>query len=200
MHQMFGILIVLTGLIFSAQASAGEHPRGGERVQVAAVDPIVTQSLALTAGRPFDRRYEPQVVNVTTPHEPGTVIVDTARKFLYLVQENGTALRYGVGVARAGFEWTGTERVSRKVEWPGWTPPAAMRRREPNLPAFMPGGIENPLGARALYLGSTLYRLHGTADPSTIGQNISSGCIRLRNQDVVDLYERVPVGAKVIVF
>jgi len=200
MHQMFGIFVILTGLMFSAQASAGEQSRAGERIQIAAIDPIVAQSLAQTAARPFDQRYEPQIVNVTTPHEPGTVIVDTARKFLYLVQENGTAIRYGVGVARAGFEWTGTERVTRKVEWPGWTPPAEMRRREPDLPAFMPGGIENPLGARALYLGSTLYRLHGTADPASIGRNISSGCIRLRNQDVVDLYERVPIGATVIVF
>lgn len=200
MHQMFGILIVLSGLIFSAQAGASEPGRRGERVQIAAVDPIVTQSIVQSASRPFDPRYEPQVVHVTTSYGPGTVLVDTTRKFLYLVQENGTALRYGVGVARAGFEWTGTERVTRKVEWPSWRPPAAMRRREPTLPAFMPGGIDNALGARALYLGSTLYRLHGTANPSTIGQNISSGCIRLRNQDIVDLYERVPVGATVVVF
>lgn len=200
MNQMFGIFFILAGMIFSAQASASEPRHSNAPFQIAAVDPIVTDSIAQTAARPFDRRYEPQVVNVTTDYGPGTVIVDTNRKFLYLVQENGTAIRYGVGVARAGFEWTGIERVTRKVEWPGWTPPAAMRRREPNLPAFMPGGVDNPLGARALYLGSTLYRLHGTANPSTIGQNISSGCIRLRNQDVVDLYERVPVGATVVVF
>ncbi len=200
MHQMFGIFVILAGMILSTQASASDRRHANEPFQVAAVDPIVTRSIVENGSSAFDPRYEPQIVNVTTPYDPGTVIVDTDRKFLYLVQENGTAIRYGVGVGRAGFEWTGTERVTRKAEWPGWTPPAEMRRREPNLPAFMPGGPENPLGARALYLGSTLYRLHGTANPATIGRNISSGCIRLRNQDIVDLYERVPVGATVIVF
>jgi lipoprotein-anchoring transpeptidase ErfK/SrfK len=200
MNQMFGIFIILAGVIFSAQASASEPRHAAAPFQVAAVDPIVTNSIAQAAPGSFDPKYEPQIVNVTTPHAPGTVIIDTDRKFLYLVQENGTAIRYGVGVGRAGFEWTGTERITRKAEWPGWTPPAEMRRREPNLPAFMPGGPDNPLGARALYLGNTLYRLHGTSNPATIGRNISSGCIRLRNQDIVDLYERVPVGATVIVF
>ena len=148
----------------------------------------------------MDPRYARQTVRVKTPHEAGTVIIDTQNKFLYYVLGDGRAIRYGVGVGRAGFEWTGTERISRKAEWPDWRPPAEMRQRQPYLPTFMPGGENNPLGARALYLGNTLYRIHGTNDPSTIGKNISSGCIRLRNEDVVDLYERTRVGATVIVF
>ncbi|GHA29010.1 hypothetical protein GCM10007989_25700 [Devosia pacifica] len=140
-----------------------------------------------------------QTVAYNGPHAPGTVIVETSERRLYLVQDDGTALRYGVGVGRDGFRWSGTHRVTRKAEWPGWTPPAAMRKRVPDLPAFMPGGPDNPLGARALYIGSTLYRIHGTSEPWTIGQAVSSGCIRLTNEDVTDLYSRVRVGAKVVV-
>ena len=137
------------------------------------------------------------------PHKPGTIVIDTSAKFLYLVQEGGTARRYGVGVGKEGFSWRGTETITRKAEWPGWTPPAEMIARERAkgriLPAHMPGGPENPLGARALYLGSTLYRIHGTNAPWTIGQAVSSGCIRMRNEDVTDLYERVKVGTRVVV-
>lgn len=135
--------------------------------------------------------------------KPGTIIVDTGERRLYLIQNDGTAMKYGVGVGRQGFEWSGTHRITRKAEWPGWTPPASMRRREAAkgriLPAHMPGGIKNPLGARALYIGSTLYRIHGTNNPNSIGQAMSSGCIRMINDDVVDLAERVKVGAKVVV-
>lgn len=140
-----------------------------------------------------------QVVNFSSQEAPGTVIVDTRQHFLFFVMPNGKAMRYGIGVARVGFEWRGTERVSAKREWPSWTPPAEMHARQPGLPRFMEGGPNNPMGARALYLGSTLYRIHGTNEPWTIGQSVSSGCIRMTNQDVIDLYNRVSVGAKVVV-
>ncbi|MET0443705.1 MAG: L,D-transpeptidase [Pseudorhodoplanes sp.] len=130
---------------------------------------------------------------------PGTVIIDTANTHLYYVLGNNRALRYGVGVGREGFTWVGTQTVSRKAEWPDWHPPAQMIARQPYLPRFMAGGPGNPLGARAMYLGSTEYRIHGTNDPSTIGKFVSSGCIRLTNEDVSDLFSRVSVGAKVIV-
>lgn len=151
----------------------------------------------------IDPRFLPQTVAYNSPHQPGTVVIDTNERYLYLVLANGEARRYGVGVGKPGFEWAGTHRVTRKAEWPSWTPPKEMIEREKAngriLPNFMPGGPANPLGARALYLGSTLYRIHGTNAPWTIGQAVSSGCIRMRNQDVEDLYPRVPVGAKVIV-
>ncbi|MDQ0315172.1 L,D-transpeptidase [Amorphus orientalis] len=144
-------------------------------------------------------KYRRRVVPFQTAEPAGTVIIDTATRYLYLVQPGGQAIRYGIGVGRDGFTWAGVERVSRKAEWPDWRPPADMRARQPYLPEFMPGGPENPLGARALYLGSTMYRIHGTNEEWTIGYAVSSGCIRLKNADVADLYDRVPVGAKVIV-
>lgn len=145
--------------------------------------------------------YLPQMVSYQTDATPGTIIIDTSSKFLYLIMEGGKARRYGVGVGKEGFEWTGSEKISRKAEWPSWRPPAQMIERERKkgriLPTYMEGGPKNPLGARALYLGSTLYRIHGTNQPWSIGQAVSSGCIRMRNQDVVDLYERVKIGATV---
>ncbi len=140
-----------------------------------------------------------QVVAYAGTEQSGTILVDTRAHFLYLVLGEGQAMRYGIGVARSGFEWSGTHKVTRKAEWPSWTPPAEMLRRQPHLPRFMEGGPDNPLGARALYLGSTLYRIHGTSEPWTIGQDVSSGCIRMTNEDVIDLYERVKVYAKVVV-
>ena len=148
---------------------------------------------------PINPIYERQEVVYHGPEEPGTVVIDTPNKFLYLVQPGGRALRYGIGVGRPGFTWAGTHLVSAKKEWPDWTPPKEMLERQPYLPRHMEGGPNNPLGARALYLGSTLYRIHGSNEPWTIGQNVSSGCIRMRNADVEDLYERVRVGAKVVV-
>jgi len=144
-------------------------------------------------------RFLKQIVADPTGERPGTIVVRTSEKYLYLVLPGGRALRYGIGVARDGFEWSGTHTITAKREWPGWTPPAEMRKREPHLPAFMEGGPDNPLGARALYIGSTLYRIHGTNRPRSIGHNVSSGCIRLTNQDVIDLFGRVRVGARVIV-
>ena len=140
-----------------------------------------------------------QVVLYDTAQPAGTIVVDTGHKFLYLVLGRGRAMRYGVGTARDGFAWQGSYRISNKREWPGWTPPAEMLERQPGIPHHMIGGINNPLGARALYIGSTLYRIHGTNQPWTIGTDISSGCIRMTNDDVIDLYSRAQIGAKVIV-
>ena len=134
-----------------------------------------------------------------TTEPPGTIIVQTSERFLYLVQGNNRALRYGIGVGRDGFQWSGLLKVARKAEWPDWRPPTDMLQRRPDLPRYMAGGPENPLGARAMYLGSSLYRIHGSNEPWTIGSNVSSGCIRLRNADVIDLYSRVAVGTKVVV-
>ena len=164
-------------------------------------------SAAGTARNPikskFDPMYLPQLVDYESGHKPGTIVIDTNNRFLYLVMDGGKARRYGVGVGKPGFEWAGAHKITRKAEWPSWTPPKEMVAREAAkghyLPAFMEGGPENPLGSRAMYLGSTLYRIHGTNAPWTIGYAVSSGCIRMRNEDVVDLYERVKVGTKVIV-
>jgi len=147
----------------------------------------------------FDPRFEKQLVEYSGSHSAGTIVVDTPNKFLYLVQGNGMALRYGIGVGRPGFTWSGVKQISAKKEWPAWTPPPEMLARRPDLPRHMEGGPENPLGARAMYLGSSLYRIHGSNEPWTIGTNVSSGCIRMRNEDVIDLYGRVNVGARVIV-
>jgi lipoprotein-anchoring transpeptidase ErfK/SrfK len=147
----------------------------------------------------IDPKYLKQVVDYSGNEPAGTIIVDTPDKFLFLVEPNGKALRYGIGVGRPGFAWAGVKHVSAMREWPDWRPPEEMLRRRPDLPGFMAGGPENPLGARALYLGSTLYRIHGSNEPWTIGTQVSSGCIRMRNEDVIDLYGRVKVGTKVVV-
>jgi len=138
-------------------------------------------------------------VNFTGNYAPGTIYINTAERRLYLVLANGQALRYGIGVGRDGFRWSGTHRITAKKEWPSWTPPSQMLRRRPDLPRHMGGGIDNPLGARAMYLGSTLYRIHGSNEPETIGQAVSSGCFRMTNEDVTDLYSRVSVGTAVVV-
>lgn len=151
------------------------------------------------APRTFDPRYLKQEVEYPSTEKPGTLIVDTPNKFLYLIEGDGKALRYGIGVGRPGFSWAGVKTISAKKEWPDWRPPAEMLARRPDLPKYMPGGPSNPLGARAMYLGSTLYRIHGSNEPETIGHAVSSGCIRMRNEDVIDLYEKVKVGTKVIV-
>jgi lipoprotein-anchoring transpeptidase ErfK/SrfK len=143
--------------------------------------------------------YRPQLVFFRTTEPPGTIIVHTSERFLYVVQGNNRALRYGIGVGREGFQWQGLVKITRKAEWPDWTPPAEMIARQPYLPRFMAGGPGNPMGARALYLGKTVYRIHGTNQPQTIGHAVSSGCFRLVNADVIDLYNRVPVGTRVVV-
>ena len=148
-------------------------------------------------GLPTEFRRQP--VYYRTTEAPGTLIVDTSDRFLYLIQPNNTALRYGIGVGRDGFTWTGILRITRKSEWPDWVPPKEMIERQPYLPRFMAGGPGNPMGARAMYLGGTVYRIHGTNAPETIGHAVSSGCFRLVNDDIIDLYTRVPVGTKVII-
>jgi lipoprotein-anchoring transpeptidase ErfK/SrfK len=149
--------------------------------------------------RELPEEFRKQTVAYDGNEAPGTIVIDTSKRYLFLVQENGTALRYGVGVGRDGFSWTGVHKVTAKKEWPAWYPPAEMRQRRPELPKMMEGGPNNPLGARAMYLGSTLYRIHGSNEPWTIGQAVSSGCFRMTNDDVQDLYEHVSVDAKVIV-
>ena len=146
-----------------------------------------------------DGPYKRQVVFYRTAAPPGTIVISAADRFLYLVLGANHALRYGIGIGRQGFQWSGMVKITRKTAWPDWTPPPEMIARQPYLPRFMAGGPGNPMGARALYLGATVYRIHGTNQPETIGQSISSGCFRLANGDVVDLYERAPVGTKVIV-
>jgi lipoprotein-anchoring transpeptidase ErfK/SrfK len=144
-------------------------------------------------------RLKRQIVSYATREAPGTVIIDTPNTYLYYVLGGGQAIRYGIGVGRDGFTWSGTQSITKKAEWPNWTPPAEMIARQPYLPRFMAGGPGNPLGARAMYLGGTVYRIHGTNAPGTIGTHVSSGCIRLTNEDVADLYSRVNVGTRVIV-
>jgi lipoprotein-anchoring transpeptidase ErfK/SrfK len=151
-------------------------------------------------GQPvMDPRYVRQEVPYDGKEAAGTIIINTRDRLLYLVQGDGIAIRYGIGVGRPGFTWSGVHHISQKREWPDWVPPTEMLRRRPDLPRYMRGGPDNPLGARAMYLGSTLYRIHGSNEPWTIGTAVSSGCIRMRNEDVVDLYSRVKVGTKVVV-
>ena len=144
-------------------------------------------------------RFRRQIVEYRTNEPAGTIIIDTPNTYLYLVLGNGRAMRYGIGVGRDGFTWSGVQTISRRAEWPDWHPPAEMIARQPYLPRYMAGGPGNPMGARALYLGNTIYRIHGTNAPHTIGQRVSSGCIRLTNEDVADLYSRVNLGTRVVV-
>lgn len=179
------------------------RPQAKRRIGVPLVQPVNATRAQRPVKSKFDPQYLPQTVAYDGKEKPGTIVIDTNNRFLYLVTGDGQARRYGVGVGKPGFEWAGAHKVTRKAEWPSWTPPKEMISREAAkghyLPARMDGGPENPLGARAMYLGSTLYRIHGTNAPWTIGYAVSSGCIRMRNEDVVDLYERVNVGTKVIV-
>lgn len=161
------------------------------------VDPRLEQP-QMSDGR-MDPRYLRQEVAYEGKEAPGTIVIDTPNHFLYLVEGEGRAMRYGIGVGRPGFTWSGQHSISGKKEWPDWVPPDEMVKRQPYLPHFVAGGPNNPLGARAMYLGSTLYRIHGSNEPWTIGHNVSSGCIRMRNVDVIDLYDRVKVGTKVVV-
>jgi lipoprotein-anchoring transpeptidase ErfK/SrfK len=172
-----------------------------QRARALAYAPLAAETYAhprpvLSEPEPRFRRQE---VAYDGPETPGTIVIDTPEKFLFLVEPGGLAIRYGIGVGRPGFEWAGVKTITRKAEWPGWTPPTEMLKRRPDLPTHVEGGLGNPLGARALYLGSTLYRIHGTNEPETIGKAVSSGCIRMLNEDVVDLYGRVKIGTRVLV-
>jgi lipoprotein-anchoring transpeptidase ErfK/SrfK len=182
------MLIAAFGLVFSAtQSHAQKRPDADE------------PGLVADDSYELDPEFRKQAVYYRTTEAPGTIIVVTAERHLYLVQGNGRAIRYGIGVGREGFQWQGLVNITRKAEWPDWTPPPEMIQRQPYLPRFMAGGPGNPLGARAMYLGTTVYRIHGTNRPDTIGTAVSSGCFRLVNADVTDLYDRVPVGTKVII-
>ena len=191
-------LAAFAGAVFASAASAAplslfsiDRQEPDQRY----VEPMIEQPAAPQR----DPRFQRQVVSYTGSEAAGTVIVDTPNTYLYLVLGNGRAMRYGIGVGREGFAWSGVQSITKKAEWPDWTPPPEMLVRQPYLPRFMAGGPGNPLGARAMYLGGTEYRIHGTNAPETIGTRVSSGCIRLVNEDVIDLYSRVNVGTKVIV-
>ncbi len=215
---MAGIASLCIGLCAPAFAASpiGADAKPAEAAPAAKVQPVSLSSdtkvnpskvhrkkrVVRTGQYNIDPKFRAQEVSFSG-YKPGTIVIDTGKRFLYLVQPGGTAKRYGVGVGKQGFGWKGSQRISRKAEWPTWTPPREMiareRRKGRFLPASMKGGIHNPLGARALYLGATLYRIHGTNQPWSIGKAMSSGCIRMRNEDVTDLYQRVAVGTKVVV-
>lgn len=179
--------------------AGGPEPDYGYEPAEPAREPVRPVPGYAAPRKAVDPIYVRQEVPYAGPHGAGTIVIDTSNKFLYLVEAPGHALRYGIGVGRPGFLWAGEKTITRKAEWPDWTPPSEMLQRRPDLPAHMDGGLSNPLGARAMYLGSSLYRIHGTNEPDTIGTNVSSGCIRLTNDDVSDLYSRVGVGTHVIV-
>jgi lipoprotein-anchoring transpeptidase ErfK/SrfK len=197
----FGALAIGT-TVFSAPAAAAPLPLFPFfMMPPTEVAPPPVQALPSDEGSVVEMpaRLRRQVVNYSTREAPGTIIIDTPNTYLYLVLGNGQAMRYGIGVGRDGFTWSGVQTITRKAEWPAWTPPPEMIARQPYLPRHMAGGPGNPLGARAMYLGGTIYRIHGTNAPETIGTHVSSGCLRLTNEDVADLYSRVSVGTKVIV-
>ncbi|ODT83268.1 MAG: hypothetical protein ABS76_04115 [Pelagibacterium sp. SCN 64-44] len=196
---LLALVISLSSLVPAGAAGLQPGWRFAPPPGVTIVSGQPRHALALQANTQVNPIYLRQVVRYASNERAGTLVVDTRSHFLYLVLGDGRALRYGIGVAKSGFEWSGTHKVTRKAEWPDWTPPPEMLRRRPDLPRHMEGGPNNPLGARALYIGSTLYRIHGTNEPWSIGQNVSSGCIRMTNADIIDLYGRVPVNAKVVV-
>jgi len=194
-HIVTGALVA-GALMFADWATAA--PLGASRV-LSRADQMAPLEEQTEQGYETPAQFRRQIVAYHGNEAPGTIIIDTGSTFLYLVQPGGQAIRYGIGVGRDGFRWSGVEHITKKAEWPDWTPPAEMIARQPYLPRFMAGGPTNPLGARAMYLGNTVYRIHGTNAPSTIGQRVSSGCIRLTNEDVTDLFSRVSVGTKVVV-
>ncbi|MCS0493903.1 L,D-transpeptidase [Ancylobacter sp. MQZ15Z-1] len=190
-------LVALAALSVSA-AEAQMRPAASVGSQIVDV-PEQPGYVPSAAEEQLDPAYRRQPVYFRTNEPPGTIVIHTSERFLYLVQGDNRAIRYGIGVGRDGFQWSGLQKITRKAEWPDWRPPAEMIERQPYLPRFMAGGPGNPLGAAALYLGGTVYRIHGTNMPQTIGMAISSGCFRLVNGDVQDLYNRVPVGTKVVI-
>ncbi|WP_026606617.1 L,D-transpeptidase [Methylocapsa acidiphila] len=197
MLRIFTRAGVVLALLGASPAFAFDNPL--DHVQLADLNPLSHGPIAdfLTLFR--QQAIPREVVPFNHDYKPGTVVVSTSERRLYYVLGDGQAIRYGVGVGREGFTWSGVKTVSMKREWPDWTPPPQMLKRRPDLPRHMPGGIDNPLGARAIYLGSSLYRIHGSNEPDTIGAAVSSGCIRMTNQDVVDLSDRVKIGTKVVV-
>jgi lipoprotein-anchoring transpeptidase ErfK/SrfK len=191
MTRAFALLFAAMTLLAGADRARAQGFFGADSRDIMGGGP----NFSIGASSPIPR----QTVRFESQYTPGTIFIDTAERRLYLVLPNGQALRYGIGVGRDGFRWGGVHRISAKKEWPSWTPPSQMLARRPDLPRHMEGGIDNPLGARAMYLGSTLYRIHGSNEPETIGQAVSSGCFRMTNDDVTDLYDRVSVGATVVI-
>jgi len=194
-HVLTGALVAASALFadWATAAPAGYPFMSSRADQMAPLEEQTEQGFELPA------KFKRQVVGYSGGEAPGTIVIDTGNTFLYLVMPGNRAMRYGIGVGRDGFRWSGTQAITKKAEWPDWTPPPEMIARQPYLPRFMAGGETNPLGARAMYLGNTVYRIHGTNAPSTIGTRVSSGCIRLTNDDVTDLFSRVNVGTRVIV-
>ena len=188
LRQLIWMSVAVIGLMLPTLPSYAQQQDTGDE-----------PGLVADEGYQLDPEWQKQMVLYRTTEAPGTIIVSTAERHLYLIQPGGRAIRYGIGVGRDGFQWQGLLSITKKAEWPDWTPPPEMIARQPYLPRFMAGGPGNPLGARAMYLGATVYRIHGTNQPWTIGTKISSGCFRLVNADVADLYARVPVGTKVVV-
>lgn len=191
------LLASASGVAFGQALSLADTQRGSIMFDQAVRDQPATEEPSVSLQMPEHLRK--QLVDYTGREAPGTIIIDTPNAYLYLIQPGGKALRYGIGVGRSGFTWAGTQTISRKSEWPDWYPPSEMIARQPYLPRFVAGGVTNPLGARAMYLGNTEYRIYGTNQPETIGHNVSSGCIRMTNDAVMDLYSRVGVGTKVVV-
>jgi lipoprotein-anchoring transpeptidase ErfK/SrfK len=192
-------LIALSALAIAALAGEARAARTYGSDIGSVLMPDIGEPTDATGASPAQAPVPRQIVPYAGPHAPGTIVVSTAERRLYLVMPGAKAMRYGIGVGRPGFTWGGVQTITRKAEWPDWRPPAEMLKRRPDLPRFMRGGEDNPLGARAMYLGSTIYRIHGSNEPDTIGQAVSSGCIRMTNEDVADLYERVRVGTTVVV-
>ena len=191
-------IMALTGAVLAFSLQAG--PAAALQSDMLDIrEPQLQAPATLNNGQPRQSAIPRETVAYSGPHAPGTIIISTKERRLYFVLPGNQAVRYGVGVGRPGFEWSGTKVVSQKKEWPDWTPPAQMLKRRPDLPRHMDGGLNNPLGARAIYLSGTLYRIHGSNEPETIGQAVSSGCIRMTNEDVTDLFERVKVGTRVTV-
>jgi lipoprotein-anchoring transpeptidase ErfK/SrfK len=194
--RLTALATIVAGIGFMTAAAAAP----GVAVDPLTHQPLVQQGGILGSdGRPLATAIPRETVYFDAKYAPGTIVISTAERRLYFVLPNGQAVKYGVGVGRPGFEWSGVKTIGMKREWPDWTPPSQMLRRRPDLPRHMAGGIANPLGARAMYLGGTLYRIHGSNEPETIGQAVSSGCIRMTNEDVTDLYDRVKVGTRVVV-
>ena len=187
-RRLTGAFITALSLVLTTSYASAQQPDRGDEPGLIADD-----------GYQLDPEWQKQMVLYRTTEPPGTIIVSTSERHLYLIQPGGRALRYGIGVGRDGFQWQGLVNITRKAEWPDWTPPPEMIQRQPYLPRFMAGGPGNPLGARAMYLGASAYRIHGTNDPTTIGKFVSSGCIRMTNEDVVDLFGRIDIGTKVVV-
>src|SRR3974390_409757 len=187
-RHLIYMVMAAAGLMLSSSHGFAQQPDIGDQPGLLPDDSIQ-----------LDPEWRKQVVFFRTTEAPGTIIVSTSERHLYLVQPGGRAIRYGIGVGRDGFQWQGLLNIAKKAEWPDWTPPPEMIARQPYLPRFMAGGPGNPLGARALYIANTVYRIHGTNQPTTIGSAVSSGCFRLTNPDVTDLYDRIPVGTRVVV-